>query len=135
MPPLTYGKSPSSAASSSAFAGARVEGLEQLVEALGDVRAVALGVILDEVLEEVRQRLSAGRLPHLGVVAEQQEQHPGEGHRDLVVALLGVEAWRVALLDRGVHLSHELRCALGLVLSLDVEGATDARQELVDIDD
>ena len=46
----------------------------------------------------------------------------------------GSNAGGVALLDRGVHPGHELRCALGLVLGLDVERAADSREQLVDVE-
>jgi hypothetical protein len=105
----------------------RVEVGEQGGELGADVGAVGVGVVEDEVLEEVLA-------PHVGVVAEHQEEDPGEGDGDLVVALgLGVDAG-VGLLHGGVQAGHELGGVLGLVLCLDVEGLADLGQDGVAVE-
>ena len=71
----------------------------------------------------------------LGVVAEHQEEDAGEGHGDLVVAVLGVHPLGVGLLDGGVHGGHELGRALGLVLGFGVEGLADLGQHGVGVED
>jgi len=105
-----------------------VEVDEQVVELGADVRAIRCGVVVDEVAEQVRG-------PHVRIVAEHQEQNPGEGHGDLVIPLRLVMPRLVGLFHRGIHARHELRGVLGLVLCLDIERSADLRQDGVRIED
>jgi len=85
-------------------------------------------VVLDIVLEQLGG-------PHLGVVAEQEEEDTGEADRDLVVALPRVVPGRIGAFHGGVHASHEFRGALALILGLDVERAADLGEHLVGVED
>jgi hypothetical protein len=69
-----------------ARSGLGVEEREEVVEHLGKVGPVGGGVVADE------RGGTASVVPHVGVVAEHEEEDPGEGDGDLVVPFLGGSA-------------------------------------------